>query len=216
MSFNLNSVFQSLVPKDKKFFPLFRQASLNMVQIAEMLRHALHADSVTRLNSHKRIAEIERQGDEITHYIMRESSQTFLTPFDREDIQELAHTLDDVTDYIHAVSKRIELYKIHQFHPAVLKMMDEIVAACESLNRLIHDMQALRMSTEVKESIAHIRESEKRVEALFDDAVGSLFRDKINAVELLKQKELLTDLATAIDRAEQTASVVEAVLLKFS
>ncbi|MFN8775439.1 MAG: DUF47 domain-containing protein [Flavobacteriales bacterium] len=216
MSFSLNTLFQSLVPKDKKFFPLFRQASLNMVQIAETLRNALHADSVTRLNTHRRITELERQGDDITHFIMRESSQTFLTPFDREDIQELAHTLDDVTDYIHAVSKRIELYKIHQFSPAVLAMMDEIVKSCEALNALIHEMQGLRMTSSVKEHIAAIREAEKRVDVLFDDAVGSLFRDRLNAVEILKQKELLTDLAAAADRAEQTSSVVEAVLLKFS
>jgi len=209
-------MLQSLVPKDKKFFPLFQQASLNTVLCAETLRNALHADSVSRMNAHKRVAEIEQQGDEITHYILNEAAQTFLTPFDREDIQELAHTLDDVADYLHGISKRIELYKIHQFHPALLKMMDHVLEACIELNKLIHEMPALRKTPSVVGYIARIRECEKAVDVLFDDAIAHLFSEKTNAIEILKQNEILSYMSFAADRAEQTASVIEGVLIKFS
>lgn len=209
-------MLQSLVPRDKKFFPLFRQAALNLVECATAMQHAMRADSVTRLNVHKRITEHEHQGDDITHFILKESAQTFLTPFDREDIQELAHILDDVTDYLHAVSKRIELYKIHQMKPPVVEMMDLIHGSCLRLNEIIHEMHGLRFTPEIREAIAEIRENEKQVDVLFDDAIGDLFRQKHDAVEILKQKELLTELTMAADRAEQTASVIEAILLKFS
>jgi len=215
MSFSLNSILQSFVPKDRKFFPLLRQASLNLVECARTLRHAMNADAVTRINAHRLITEQEHQGDDITHFIFKESAQTFLTPFDREDIQELAHTLDDVTDYLHAVSKRIELYKIHQMKSPVLEMIDLIFEACEKLNYIIHEMHHLRFTPEIRAAIATIRENEKAVDVLFDDAIGELFREKSNAVEILKQKELLTELTSAADRAEQTSSVIEAVLLKF-
>lgn len=216
MSNSLNTLIQVLVPKDKVFFTLFGQASANMVQCASTLRDAVHADSVTRLQVHRRIEQLERDGDDIIHLILKRSSTSFLTPFDREDIQELARTLDDVTDYLYAISKRIELYKIHQFDAAFLQMMEHVLAGCRSLDRMVRDLPQMTLTPQMSASLHAIRECEKAVDVLCDDAIAHLFAAKGNAVEILKQKEILSLLATAADRAEQTASVIEAVLLKFS
>lgn len=187
-----------------------------MIECSSVLREALHADSVSRLNAHRKIEQLEQQGDEIIHVILKESANNFLTPFDREDIQELAHTLDDVIDYLYAISKRIELYKVHHFSPHILAMMEHVVIGCQALDTVIQDLHLLRFTPRVTSSILAVKKSEHDVDLLFDEAIAALFSEKGNAVEILKQKEILSLLSATTDRAEQTGSVIEGILLKFS
>ena len=107
-----NSIFQYLIPKDRKFYPLFEEASANLVAIAKVLVEGLSAPTMEkRIPFIRKIEKLEHVGDDITHRIFQEVGATFITPFDREDIQRLASVLDDILDYIHGVAKRIE------FHP---------------------------------------------------------------------------------------------------
>lgn len=213
---SLNSIFQSLVPKDKKFFPLFVQASANVVASAEALKIALHSDSVTRINAHKEIERLENQGDEYTHGILKEAASTFVTPFDREDIQALAVTLDDVVDFIHGTSKRIELYKITQLHPAMLELSNLIYEGAKELDVIIQNMPSLRYSVEMRASLSKIKDLEKRADDVYDDVIGKLFKQDTNALEVLKLKEVLSFMTSASNSLVHTASVIENVLVKFS
>src|SRR6266853_122315 len=99
---SLNKIFQFLIPKDKKFFPLFEEASSNLVSLAQKLVGVVNEpDMVLRNELIKEIEKLEHKGDEITHQIFIELSKNFITPFDREDIHALASAVDDVADYIH-------------------------------------------------------------------------------------------------------------------
>jgi len=213
---SLNSIFQSLVPKDKKFFPLFVQASANVVASAEALKIALHSDSVTRINAHKEIERLENQGDEYTHGILKEAAATFVTPFDREDIQALAVTLDDVVDFIHGTSKRIELYKITQIHPSMLVLSNLIYEGAKELDVIIQNMPSLRYSVEMRASLSKIKDLEKRADDVYDDVIGKLFKQDTDALEVLKLKEVLSFMTSASNSLVDTASVIENVLVKFS
>ncbi|MFY8136554.1 MAG: DUF47 domain-containing protein [Flavobacteriales bacterium] len=213
---SLNSIFQSLVPKDKKFFPLFVQASANVVASAEALKIALHSDSVTRINAHKEIERLENQGDEYTHGILKEAASTFVTPFDREDIQALAVTLDDVVDFIHGTSKRIELYKITQIHPSMLVLSNLIYEGAKELDVIIQNMPSLRYSVEMRASLSKIKDLEKRADDVYDDVIGKLFKQDTDALEVLKLKEVLSFMTSASNSLVHTASVIENVLVKFS
>lgn len=216
MNISLNTIFQALVPKDKKFIPLFEQASANVLQAAELFREALHADSITRLHSHKKIEYHENQGDEFTHGILREAAATFITPFDREDIQLLAARLDDVIDFIHGTSKRIELYKIHQLHPAMLRMSVYIHESTQELDTIIRNLYTLRYSPQMRESIAKIKEFEKKADDLYDDAISKLFKEDPGPLEVMKVKEVLSFMTGATGSLVSTASVIESILVKFS
>jgi uncharacterized protein len=213
---SLNSIFQSLVPKDKKFFPLFVQASANVVASADALKIALHSDSVTRINAHKEIERLENQGDEFTHGILKEAASTFVTPFDREDIQALAVTLDDVVDFIHGTSKRIELYKITQIHPSMLVLSNLIYEGAKELDIIIQNMPSLRYSVEMRASLSKIKDLEKRADDVYDDVIGKLFKEDTDALEVLKLKEVLSFMTSASNSLVHTASVIENVLVKFS
>ena len=99
---SVNPILQYFVPKDRKFYPLFEGASANLVAISKVLVEALTTPSAEKRTSFIReIEKLEHVGDEFTHKIFQEVSTTFITPFDREDIQHLASAMDDVVDYIH-------------------------------------------------------------------------------------------------------------------
>src|SRR5256885_14543040 len=107
---SLNPIFQYFIPKDRKFHPLFEQAASNLVAISKVLVELMVAPTIEkRTPLVRQIEKLEHVGDEITHQIFQEVSSTFITPFDREDIQRMASVLDDVIDYIHGSAKRIEL-----------------------------------------------------------------------------------------------------------
>ncbi|MEZ4800367.1 MAG: DUF47 family protein [Flavobacteriales bacterium] len=216
MNISLNAIFQALVPKDKKFIPLFVQASANTLEAAEVLKNAMTSDSVSRINALKKIEMLETQGDEYTHGILQEAASTFITPFDREDIQSLAVTLDDVYDFIHGTSKRIELYKIHHIHPAMQEIAGYIYESAIELNQIIANLHNLRYTAEMRKSLSIIKNYEKKSQDTYDDVIGQLFKNDSNALEVLKLKEVLSFMLGASNSLVSTASVIENVLVKFS
>lgn len=216
MNISLNAIFQALVPKDKKFIPLFVQASANTLEAAEVLKNAMTSDSVSRINALKKIETLERQGDEYTHGILHEAASTFIIPFDREDIQRLAVTLDDVIDFIHGTSKRIELYKIHHIHPAMQEIAGYIYESAIELNQIIANLHNLRYTAEMRKSLSIIKNYEKKSQDTYDDVIGQLFKNDSNALEVLKLKEVLSFMLGASNSLVSTASVIENVLVKFS
>jgi uncharacterized protein len=216
MEFSLNSIFQSLVPKDKIFIPLFVQSSSNILEASNVLKMALHSDSVTRLNAYRTIEMLESQGDEYTHGILQEAGANFITPFDREDIQELAVQMDDILDFIHGTSKRIELYKIHQLHPSMLEISVYINEAVMELDKIIKNLHTLRYTEEMRQSLFIIKDYKKKSDNAYKDIIGKLFKEEADAMEVLKLKEVLTFMTKASRSIVSSASVIENVLVKFS
>src|SRR4026208_650661 len=108
------NIFSYLVPKDKSFFKLFALASDNLVEISKTFSELISGPLERRGELIKKIADLERVGDELTHQIFTELSTNFITPFDREDITYLSSSLDDIVDHIHGSAKRIEAYKVQE------------------------------------------------------------------------------------------------------
>lgn len=213
---SLDLIFHALLPKDKKFFPLFDQACDNMVETARALEAALKADSVTRLQSHERIDLLEKQGDEITHAIMHEAGMTFIVPFDREDITALAHSIDDVVDYIYGTSKRIDLYKIHQIHPAMIRLAEVITLSAIELQQAIKSLRSIRGYGKVRMHLQKINQYENEADKLMNDTIAAMFRNETDATYIIKMKEVITFLENATDKCEDAGNVVESVIVKFS
>src|SRR5665647_2553971 len=127
---NLDKIFGFLVPKDRKFFPLFNEAADNMVVASELLIKLMgENDLVQREVYIKLIKEAEHKGDDITHKLLIELNGTFITPFDREDIHQLISTMDDVVDYIHTASMRVHFYKLPAFPQEFVTIADCIHSA---------------------------------------------------------------------------------------
>ncbi len=212
---SLNSVFQYLVPKDRKFIPLLESASSNLVEVSNVLYNLMTiSDPVKRIEMVRLIEKLEHKGDEITHTIFSELATTFITPFDREDIQYLASGLDDIIDYIHGSAKRIELYKIDPIHPSMVKLAELIQQCAKELNEAVGSLRSMRNMTKIRESLVKVNSIENHADDLFDNAVARLFEDEKNAVEIIKIKEVLSALETATDKCEDVANTIETIILK--
>ncbi|MFM7234697.1 MAG: DUF47 domain-containing protein [Flavobacteriales bacterium] len=213
---SVDFIFQALLPKDRKFYPLFDQACNNLVETARVFENALKSDSVTRIQSHETINHLEKQGDEITHAIMRETGNTFIVPFDREDIHALAIAIDDVVDYIHGTSKRMDLYKVHHISPAMIRLAEIITLSAIELQHAVREMRSLKNVRKVRAHLHTINTLENEADKIMNRTIADLFKNETDAVTLIKTKEVITFLENATDKCEEAAHVIDSVIIKFS
>jgi uncharacterized protein len=215
MSSSMNNILQFLLPKEKKFFPLFEQSAQNVLLAAKALESAVNTPNMEKRIEHIRnIREIENRNDEITHKLVFELGTTFITPFDREDIQSLTTALDDVVDYIHAGAKRIEIYKIEIMSPAIQKLAEIIVKCAETLNKAIPELRSMKNRASLKEACITLNNLENHADDVFELALAELFEADFKTKDIMKLREILQVLEEATDRAEHASYVIESILIK--
>ena len=199
-----------LIPKDTSFFEMFAAMSNNLVDAARALVD-LFADYHNVEAKIEDVRRIEHLGDEMTHSIMRKLNQTFITPFDREDIHTLASSLDDVVDFINAACARIVMYRITDPPAEAGQLARLILAQCEELEKAVSHLQK---SDDVLRHCVEINRLENEADQVSRVAIARLFDHETNPINLIKIKELLEFLETATDKAEDVADVLETVVLK--
>jgi len=201
------------IPKEEKFFGLFEQSARNMVKAAEALQGMLntYGDVVKNVAE---IAELEHQGDTITHQIMGQLHRTFVTPFDREDVALLAHTLDDVTDFIDKAADAILIYKIECPTPRAKELSDVIVQASIEIEKVMPKLRRRAELKQVLERCVEINRLENVADRIFRAAMAELFDDDIDIAQVIKWREIYEYMETATDRCEDVANVLEGVALK--
>lgn len=211
----INSFISFFVPRDKSFFPLFEKAAANLKQCAEQLNLAVTSTSPElRIEHMRQVEKLEHHGDEIAHEIFNELGKNFITPFDREDIHRLISCIDDVLDYIHGASKRMELYKLTNFTPDIIKLSELIQTGANEINNAVMELRNLKNLRRITDACVRINSIENHADDIFDKAVAKLFEEEKNAVELIKMKEILSALETATDKAEDVANVLESIIIK--
>ena len=212
---SLNSIFQYFVPKDKKFFPLFEQAGDNLIEMAKLLKASVHSsDPKLRAENAKHLEDLEHKGDDITHQIHLELGKNFITPFDREDIHALASSLDDVADFIHGASNRMELYKLREPSEAMKEISSLILEACEHVAKALTELKDLKNIRNITDSCVRINSVENKADYIFDKAMGELFEYEKDAINLIRVKEVLSAMEDAKDKCEDVANVFESILVK--
>lgn len=212
---SLNSIFQYFVPKDKKFFPLFEQAGSNLIDMAKLLKESVHtSDLQLRRNNSKLLEDLEHKGDNLTHQIHLELGKNFITPFDREDIHALASSLDDVADFIHGASNRMELYKVIETSEPMKEISSLILEATEHVAKALFELKDLKNIRNITDSCVRINSVENKADYIFDKAVAELFEFEKDAINLIKYKEVLSAMEDATDKCEDVANVLESILVK--
>ncbi|WP_207429281.1 DUF47 domain-containing protein [Pedobacter sp. SYSU D00535] len=212
---SLNSILQYFVPKDRKFFPLFEQGSANLISLGEALQELVNTNDLQKKQElTKRIEDLEHRGDEITHQIFLELGKNFITPFDREDIHLLASAIDDIADFIHGSSTRMQLYKVTEATPAIKKLADLILQGCQDVDKAVRVLKDLKNIRTITDSCVRINSMENQADYVFDTAVAELFEHEKDAIALIKYKEVLSALETATDKCEDAANVLESILVK--
>lgn len=212
MAFNIFHFFQ---PKDKIFYVLFEKATANLIDISKALVEMVSTTSPARKKELIReIERLEHIGDNLTHETFHELSANFITPFDREDIHALISAIDDVADYVHGSSKRIEIYKVEVITPSIVKLAELIEKSSIELNNAVCELKNMRNISKIKEACVRINSIENHADDIFDMEIAKLFEEEKNAVEIIKMKEVLSALETATDKCEDAANVLESILVK--
>jgi predicted phosphate transport protein (TIGR00153 family) len=200
-----------LIPKDNRFFDMFIDMSNNVTEGAREL-HRILSDGDGALTGVQTVKDLEHKGDELTHALMRKLNQTFITPFDREDIHRLASSVDDVLDYVNGAAARIELYKIALPSPSAAQLSELIVKQCEVLAKALGMLE--KNQSGVLACCVDINRLEDEADKICRSAIANLFENERDPINLIKMKELFEVLETATDKAEDAANVLEAVVLK--
>lgn len=202
-----------LIPRDEKFFDLFIAQAANVVEGARQLRDLLN--NYTDVDQKRMIIErTESHGDEITHKILEKLNTTFITPMDREDIHALASALDDILDYIHASAQRLYLYGVESITDEARLLASIIYRAAEETQTLTANMEDRKNIKNLKASWIEVNRLENEGDKISRQAIASLFRNHLDPIEVIKWKELYEHLEAAIDKCEDAANIVEAVILK--
>ena len=199
-----------LIPRDTSFFRMFSEMSENLIAGARVLVN-LFADYRDIEKHIEEIRRIEHAGDDLTHSILTKLNQTFITPFDREDIHQLASKLDDVLDFVHAASSRIVMYRITAPPPAAGSLAKIILMQSQELQKAL---SLLQKNGDILAHCVEINRLENEADAVAQQAIAALFESEKDPINLIKTKELLEFLERATDKAEDVADVLETVVLK--
>ncbi len=199
-----------LIPREEKFYDDFKLMADQLKHGARLLEQMLATDPPQSDKVHE-IKEVEHQCDFLTHEIIQRLNKTFVTPIDREDIHELARTLDDVIDAIDNASALIPLYRIDKIRGGareltrvIIEQTDEIRAAVEALER----------RKGVLERAIEINRLENEADRIHKNAIAQLFDEEKDPIVILKWKEILDLLEEATDACEDVANLLENVVVK--
>lgn len=213
---SLNSIFQFLVPKDKKFFPLFEEASSNLIELASNLHEAVNLPLKEREAIFLKIDELEQKGEDITRETNLELSKNFITPFDREDIYSLITSIDYVADHIHGAASRMRLYQVDKITKSIRKMTEINLEACQHIDTAVKELKNLKNMKTITNACSKINKLENKSDMVYNKAVFEIFENETDAKNIIKYKEVLSVLESATDKCKSVASVLESITVKHS
>ncbi len=200
-----------LFKKDDKFYRMLNQMTVHIVDAAQILESMVaHPDGDLQTAAGK-IKDLEHLGDDLTHTVIDELNKTFITPIDREDIHDLSMALDDVLDMIDATAGRLVLFQIRvpisgmpEMAAVLLSQVKEIAAA----------MGHLQDNDHIVERCVEINRLENDADRIFQSAMGRLFQEVKDPIDVIKRKEIIESMERATDKAEDVSNHLEAIVVK--
>lgn len=205
----------SFIPREEKFYQLFEQMAQTMVMAAKEFKKLVDnwEDVDTTVN---RITEIEHEADTTTHQIMYQLNRTFVTPFDREDIALLAHSMDDVIDLIQAAADTMLLYKVKAPGQRAKELAENIVQITSEVQNAVPQLKRRGDVPKMLKFCVEINRLENVADKIFRAALTELFEDTADIADVIKWREIYTQMENATDRCEDVADILEGVTLKYA
>lgn len=213
-----NSLFDKFKPKESKFYPLLSAMTVEIIGASELIIQCVQATSHEEFVSfYKQIKEKERAGDSIQGQIFDELNDTFITPFDREDINSLSSKLDDVTDLINSCAKRIMLYNPKMIPESAVRLTELVHEAAICLNQAVSELSMMKQSPDkIKDYCRQLNEIENKADDVYEHFLIDLFQNEKDAIEVIKLKEILHELERATDAAESVGKIIKTIIIKYT
>jgi predicted phosphate transport protein (TIGR00153 family) len=208
--------FRALMPKDDRFFELFARHSRTLVQGAVALEKLLQGGDAMQEHA-REIVMREQEADEITREVLLAVRRTFITPFDRGDIQDLIQSMDDAIDQMNKTAKAINLFEVRSFNPNIREMGSAIVKVAELTAEAIPLMRAIGAHAPQLSAFAEeVIRVEDRSDELHEAGLKALLRagGATNAMDYIIGREILDNLEKVVDRFEDVAKKVNSIMVE--
>ncbi|MDR3297107.1 MAG: DUF47 family protein [Prevotellaceae bacterium] len=215
----LNTIFGRFAPKENKFFPIMRDMAANVRDCSNLLITLAGSPSeAEREDLRREIKHLETKGDRILDHLFDQLNNTFITPFDREDINQLGERIDDVLDGMHSAAKRIDTYKPQGLPQPVVGQLAQVISeGCELIYAAIDSLEKVQKNaTKIKALCQQLHDAENKADDLYEHFITNVFVNEKDSIELIKLKEITQELERTTDRADAVGKILKTIIVKYA
>jgi uncharacterized protein len=202
-----------LIPKEEQFFELFGGMTKKILEAAELLKDMLD-NFKDPAASQIRIKDVEHECDQLTHQLINKLNKSFITPFDREDIYALTSALDNIVDLIDASAHHIITYRAEKTTAVAKEFAFIILQSCRTIDKAVGSLKGKTEHNQIREFCVEVNFLENEADRVCRDAIGRLFDEEKDPIQLIKWKAIYEALEMVTDRCEDAANILESIVVK--
>lgn len=209
-------ILDLFIPKEKKFFKFLDQQIILLDQCSVILNNLIKTERTNEKNFHKNIVILHHKSDEadrVSREIVMHLHKTFITPIDRDEIKALATHLGFIVDSQEKIATIIYYFKIKKLDKRFLQQIKILLKAIRLLKFIFEEPLSPKRN---EENIKKIKELERQADAIYSTAIGELFSNGKNAIEIIKRKELYDITEDAIDDICYVSDLLETIIINNS
>ena len=201
-----------LIPKEEKFFVLFKEMTANIVEGAQLLKDMMDNYDQDPAVFQRKIKDVEHKGDAQTHEIIKKLNKSFVTPLDREDIYALSAALDDILDLIDASAQRFIMYNVEKPTPEAKELAFLILQGARAVGKAVSHLGG--KFEQIYDHCVEVNAIENEADRVCREAISRLFDEEKDPIQLIKWKDIYETLERATDKCEDAANILESVVVK--
>ncbi|MDR0713984.1 MAG: DUF47 family protein [Bacteroidales bacterium] len=213
----INNLLSFFTPRDSKFIPLLKETAAILVEAGVLMERFFYATDKQQKEIGGLIKEQESKADKTTGRIFKALNESFITPFDREDINELANYLDDVMDSINRSVRKVITHSPNDLPKYFKKMSGIIHRGTEEIASAVDGLASLKQSDkDIRRSCREIKKLEGQADELYEEGIIDLFHGNLKPIEIFKLKEILQEMEKAANKINQTGKILKTIIVKYA
>ena len=214
----INSILSVFAPKDVKFFPLLVATADILDKSASLLQELFSSTDKERIKELCRLIKVEEtNGDKVTGKIFKALNETFITPFDREDITALTDEMDDVIDVINRTAQKVLLFSPETLPPVTAEMAAVVKKGTIEIKAAVGELSNVRKCDKlIRAHTKEIKRLEEEADAIYEKGTSGLFKSDIRTIELIKLKEIIQELEKSANKINNVGKILKTIIVKYA
>jgi len=214
----INTILSIFAPKNVQFFSSLNEIAEIANNSAVLLHELFESADSERINELCQLIKAEEtKGDDVTRKIFKALNETFITPFDREDISALTDAIDNVIDVINRVAQKVMLFSPEKLLPATLEMAVVIKNEVTAMKKAVNELSHLKNTNkQIREHIKEIKHFEEEADRIYGKGSSGLFRSEIRTIELIKMKEIIQEMEKVANRINSVGKILKTIVVKYA
>ncbi len=214
----LNTLFSIFSPKDTTFLPLLNESAAVLVKSSILQQELFSCKDESKRDELCKLIKVEElEGDKITGRILKALNETFITPFDREDINALTDEMDDIIDEINHTAQKVLLYSPEKLPECTLKLANIVHKGALEVQAAVKELAHLKKSVQqFRKHYREIKHLEEEADAVYESGIMQLFKEEKNTIELIKLKEIILELEKSANKINTVGKVLKTIFVKYA